>query len=270
MVAIIIALVLGFGAVGYFVVYPMVLGDSGIDQTPPAPQPVPPTPLDLPEPSPEPTPEPQTPTSTATTSPAEPVPAPLMRPGAHRSLFTTPADLVEPLALTSITTGSFAPFLSFDTAEVSILRELEVTVPGTGESTAAATISLEEFLAAAGLSVFDEDAMRAFGNDVTIFSYTDTKGTWPGFAVHAADGVALAALRAKLATALETNGALTSMFLADPGGAGSWRSGSTNGVENRYQTFTLSGAALNYGWTNRTLIVATSYDAFRAALARMQ
>lgn len=271
--AIVIALVLGFGALGYFVIYPMVLGDAGVDQPPlvPTPQPAAPAPLPLPEPIPEPAPEPQVPTSTTTASSSEPLaPAPLTRPTAHLSLFTTPADLTEPIALTSVTVGSLAPFVAFDTAEVPILKEFDISVPGPTEDSTRPTLSLKEFLAVTGLSVFDEEVLRSFGNDVTVFSYTDTKGTWLGFGVRAADGIALAALRAKLTAALESNGALNSLFLTDPGSAGPWRSGSTNGVENRYQTFTLPGAALNYGWTNRTLIVTTSYDAFRAVLARMK
>jgi hypothetical protein len=272
MAAIVTAIVLGFGAIGYFVVYPMVLENSEME--PPLLTPTPPAsvPLPIPEPAPEPTPESQISTSTTTTTPPfEPLAlTPLIRPAAHRSLFTTPADLIEPLALTSVTFGSLTPFITFDTAEVPILRELALSVPGPTEDAARPTISLKEFFAVTGLSMFDEDTLRSLGNDVTVFTYTDTKGTWLGFAVRATDGVALAALRTKLTTTLESNAALTSLFLTDPGSASPWRSGFTNGVENRYQTFTLPGAALNYGWTNRTLIVATSYDAFRAALTRMK
>lgn len=49
-----------------------------------------------------------------------------------------------------------------------------------------------------------------------------------------------------------------------------WKSGQTDGVINRYLTFENPGFALNYGWLNDKLIISTSYESFKEVLRRLQ
>lgn len=265
---IIVVAVIGLGALGYFVVYPLI-AEPAVSEPPP---PAPPEPAPVPEPPAliitEPTSTPATPTST----PSDALPTPL-----HTSLFRAPADLTEELILVSSDLTSFRSQIPFDTAEVSILREINVALPSAPSQPLLGTggvntdpITLEQLLPFVAPGLFDRDTMRAFGNDVTVFTYTDSKGTWPGFAVRATNNVPLAAVQMKVNQTLEQAVALKQFFLTNPGTAGAWKSGSTGNVQNRYQTFSLPGAALNYAWTDRTLVVATSYDTFQTALGRIK
>ena len=274
--SIIVVAIVGLGTLGYFVVYPLIAEPSVSEPAPSLPTGqagVPPEPVPAPEPpvlpapvTPEPTPTPITPPAggpTSTASNALPLPV-------HASLFKAPADLAEEIALADANRTEFQRNAPFDTAEVSILRELSVTLPARTPGGSPTPVTLEQFISFAAPGLFDRDTVRAFGNDVTVFTYTDSKGTWPGFAVRAANGTPLAAIQLTVNQALEQATAVKQLFLTDPGAAGAWKSGSIGSVQNRYRTFSLPGAALNYGWTDRTLVVAASYDAFRAALGRIK
>lgn len=78
----------------------------------------------------------------------------------------------------------------------------------------------------------------------------------------------LAAVKSAFNQIFEASTSWTGAFTQDPGAAGSWKSGSTSGVTNRYLTFG-NGSALNYGWSGRTLIISTSYNGFKDALSKL-
>ena len=103
----------------------------------------------------------------------------------------------------------------------------------------------------------------------TFFTYTNDKGVWLGFVGKAKSDSTLSDLKTSVAK-IEKSAGLTNMFLSDAGTATTWKGGTTEGVSNRYLTYSLAGAGLNYGWLNDTLVVSASYQGFQEALKHLK
>jgi cytoskeletal protein RodZ len=262
----VLIIVVGLVALGYFFIYPVFFGSPGevAEVAPPAPS----------EPSqPEVPVVPQVPVVTEeeeTTAPEEesgetaepetPAPPAVTE---HNSLFTTAADVSGDVTLSSISVTAYKDSLEFATAEVSVLKEV-VFRTGEGEF-----VSFDDLLGVLLPTVFTGELNQSFEPDFTLFTYTDSNGTWPGFVAQLGEGATLADVQSGV-SALENSANLANLYLASPGTEGSWGSGSVEGVSNRYLPFSQSGASLNYGWKGNLLVVSTSFPGFREALQRLE
>ncbi len=251
----VIAGVIVLGALGYFVVYPLLRGSPEVVQTPPpAPAPAP-----APEPQPEPTPTPTPPPV------APPAPVPIT----HVSLLKTAADATVEVPLVELSVAALQSGLTALTATSSAPTFTEVLIKREGNPMSFSTI-MELTLP----NVLGGTVLGLFPDDFTSFAYADAQGIWPGYAVQLKGGASLADAKAKFRSAFEgaVGGTLANLYVGGRSGAQTWKQGGTGDVANRYLIFTTPSPAvsLNYGWLGDTLVISTSYDAFKAALNRLR
>lgn len=243
-ILLIIVLIAGFAALGYYFVYPYFFGQTPVVQQQPA----------VSQPQPE-----TQPATTTTASPPANVPPSIT----HVSFFKTPADTSEAVTLPTLDLASYKAAFSFATSEVAILNEALL------EDTSQNVLSFAQVTGFLSPITFTANVAENFAPDFTFFTYTDNKGKWPGFIAKAKDGVSLSDVKSGAAK-FEQSGEATNLFFTDPGTPGVWKGGETAGVTNRYLTLGLSGAGLNYGWSGNFLVVSASYNGFKEALRRLQ
>lgn len=254
-VSLVAILVIGLGALGYFILYPMIFGETNV--------PPPPTENSILPPS-EPTPPSQSePPSQPTPPPEQALPATTPSQISHVSLFKTSPDTTSDLSITNLTFDSLKSVLAFETADVPIFKEIVGT---TAENE---LFTFDAFAPTFAPATFNGNILTAFGSDFTLFSYTDSKGTWLGFIAQVKHDASLSTLQNAL-KGIETDPAISKLFLKSPGTAQTWKSGKVGIVDTRYAAYTLPGAALNYGWFGNYLIVSASYEGFKEALRRLE
>ncbi|MEK7464586.1 MAG: hypothetical protein AAB617_02295 [Patescibacteria group bacterium] len=241
-ITILVALVVvGAGALGYFFIYPKFFKTTTpvpAIQTPEVPA-VPEVPT-VPEVPPAPI-----------TEALETIPA-------HVSLFKSPADLMVEIKLPTSNLTGLQNSVPFETAEVAVLKEIKLA---NADGNLLSLSGLMKFLMP---DVFNQDLLKSFEPDFTMFVYSDSKGAWPGYVLSLGKDAVLADVQAK-ATAIEGVG-LNNVFLSDPGQASTWK----NGASNRYLSYSQSGAGINYGWVGNNLVIATSYSGFQEAAKRLK
>lgn len=244
------------GVVAYFV-YPSLLSKPQIDENVPAPiESV--TENQQEEIIQEPI------TETETTITPEPITVP------HVSLFTMPAkEMIE----ADVTPFSLTTWKSIFGGETSTAPTLKEIVATDGD----AVITFSSLVATLFPGAFDQSIVDGFEQNVTVFSYVDSSGIWPGFVANydSSNGsVSLSSLQNSFKTALEqfTPGSLTSLYAADPGTPQTWKQGKTGDVLNRYIIFSAQNSAIsmNYGWLGNSLIVSASYDGFKEAIKHLR
>lgn len=260
-ISLVATLIVGLGALGYFVLYPMIFGESTV------PPPVSDTPGELPLPSvPNPNPIP------AEEPILGPAPAPVNSPSPdensgtptpaltteHASFFKIGADDTKNFTLTNLTFASLKSLLSFETSDVPLLTEL------IGKNAAGNIMTFGQFAETAFPTVFTPPVAAQFETDFTFFSLTNQKGTWLGFVAKKKPSSAPSLV------ALETSAALQNFFLKTPGTMQIWKVGKAGATDTRYASFQLPGAGFNYGWSGDYLVVSASYDAFKEALRRLE
>ncbi len=266
----VLIVVVGLGAIGYFYIYPTFFGTSEIETPPPVTQepetqaPTPPIVPQVPVVG-----ETTTTTSTATTTEETPV----EEPGVpvvleYKSLFKTSADISTKIVLSPINAESYRGSLEFSTAQVPILKEV-IWKFGDGESDFTTFNQFSSLLVPDFLNDGSGILSGSFNPLFTFFTYTNDKGTWPGY-IASLNSNAVSDIKDKVKNSLEASTGIKNLYLTDPGTAAAWKSGTTEGVSNRYSAYTLSGAGLNYGWLNDTLVVGTSYAGFQEALKRLK
>jgi hypothetical protein len=243
----VVLLILGLGAVGYFFVYPKFFGNTEVVEAPAPPsEPVTPPEVPLVEEA-----TPQFPTETS----------PLIT-ESHKSLFKIPADATLELDVNTVELSSLRQAFDQSPAPVAVLKELVLKENNVFVKTA-------QLMALLLPSVFTSDVTSAFESDATIFEYQNDKGVWPGFVFKLNAQSDPASIKSKVA-ALESSQDIANFYLKNPGTAGAWKTGQTGNVQNRYTIFAGTGYALNYGWLGDKLIISTSYDGFKEALRRLQ
>lgn len=225
-----VVIVIGLGALGYFVVYPLLFPGTGTPT--PAPSPV-----------------------------ATPTPLPPER--RHQSFFIVPATAQTPLKLEPRTYENLIDAIG-RVAEQPLpngsLQELMLTTP------LGAPLPFSAFLPLFG--VFSESQLDAwFEDDFTAFLFYDDKGAWPGAIARLKPVAAPDEVRGALAE-LETV-PLKKFFLRDPGAFGNFKTGSITGKPARYAPGTAPGAAFEYLFQNDYLLISTSYQGAKEAAARI-
>lgn len=125
---------------------------------------------------------------------------------------------------------------------------------------------LNVLIPGAAASPFTAVLRENFEEDFTAFLYYDENGAWPGFVLRLKADTAtdLMSLRAKLASLEGLD--LSGFYLSPAGQPGMFKSSQVNSQPTRYLTFSMTGAAFNYGVLSRYLIISTSYNGFLSAL----
>ncbi|MCK9187134.1 MAG: hypothetical protein PHS16_01790 [Candidatus Colwellbacteria bacterium] len=186
----------------------------------------------------------------------------------HASFFAESADLVEPLTVESITAESIsALFPSSEEAEIEEgdIRELVI-------SDNAGPISFSEFLPALLPDMNAEGLKAAFEDDFTLFVYRDDMSDLPGFIAKVSTDTESEIL-SSVSSAIESSPNLGNMYSSDPGEISSFKDGSVAENPVRYAPFAGAGYAFNYGWfvddagTNY-LVASASYEGMAVAVEK--
>ncbi len=247
-VLIVVIVVAGLAALGYFVVYPIFFAPAEL-----ATEDAPPTPPI--EPAPE---------NPAPTAPEnEPAPASAL----HASLFTTPAD--SQFETSVITTGATLTNITLNTTVAPAISEI-VYKDSTGN-----LMKFSDILkGAVGLDISANPILGTVFNDLTATGliYLDSNNAkWLGFAAQLASGADAAAVSAAFKQAFESVNEHNALFSSAPGTAQAWKDGQITGVTgNRYLLFSNSGFAIDYGWVGNKLVIMASYEGFKEAVRRLQ
>lgn len=250
--------VIALGALGYFVIYPMFAGNNNAQ--PPASQ-TSETNAGAPatETTPAATTETATETSTATTSAPSAIPSAII----HSSLFkTADASVTSSWPLAAADLINVNAGVSKGPAFVEVVPQDQNGNPVSFSDMLRSLISAD--LTQSGLNTaFDPTRTSAF-------LYVDASGTqWIGFAAQLSSASALVDEKASFAQIFESNTNLKNFFAQNPGTEGAWKNGEP-ATANRYVSFSKSGYAIDYGWSNNTLIVAASYDGYKLAVRSLQ
>lgn len=222
--------------VGYFVVYPL-LQKTDVASEPP-----------VVNPTPTPTP---TPPVTAT----------------HTSLFINAPAGTTTHTVTVASNGALNPaeikgaFVSAASTARSGVTEI-VFLGVKGEH-----VSFGNVLLALAPELATNNPSTLLKSDGTIFIYKDTTGAWPGYVSEFAPGVSSDAMTS-LSQKLEKI-KLSNFFIVDPGTLSAFKSGTINGVADRYAPGTTAGASFGYLTTKNRLLISTSYSGMKEALRLM-
>lgn len=253
---IIVSGIVGFvfilGAVGYFILWPLISKTFFA----PAPAPVSEAPAAPSEPTPPPAPEPTPP------------------PFTHASLLPASAGVeAVNLALTgNLLDGLKTNIISSFGAAVAVpaFKEITLTLDN-------ATVDAYAFLAPFFASITNADALarQGFGQDFTGFIYKDKDGIWPGYVFEMQSADAAAEPNATLINGIESSAAM--FYVSDPGAQKSdFKDGAkvtANFVWVKYKPYTMTGASFNIGQAvaggKNYLIFSTSYQGMKTAAQKL-
>lgn len=224
----------GLGALGYFVVYPLIF------------------------PTPETTPlTTQTPTSTpATQAESSKI--------IHHSLFKTmPKGGFKEITIADISRESILNGLKSVFKPDEITNNLREAVLFYKDE----MVNFNQFTKAIFPELHFSPLLEpVFESDFTIFVFKDKKGDWPGFVATIKDLVENEGVIKENLTKLETSNNVKNFYFSDPGTAEGFKDGKIDNINVRYTLFTQPGAAFSYVLKNNLLIVATSYSSLQAAI----
>lgn len=221
--------IIGVGAAGYFVVYPLLFSSESVS-------------------APSPTPEPS-PASIVTILP-------------HQSFFVIQPQEKADIRLTNLLSSSITSALqTLATDKLSIGSLQEVVVLDDQDS----QVQFSSYLAAFLPNISSGDLASWFEDDFTAFLYYDDRGAWPGFAARIRNGVNLDTVKINL-SALEGSD-LSKFYLVSPGVFGGFKDGQVNGKVTRYAVGSEPGVAFNYGFAGGYFFIGTSYDGIKTAAA---
>ncbi len=201
----------------------------------------------------------EVPTSTEPEAPAETPAAP-----SHLSLFGTPPDSTQDVVITGAEQpAGLLQRLMLAETQVPLFREI-VLMDDNGNFVPFASIATRF-----APNVFTTEVGDYFQPDATYYTYTDDSGTWFGLAAQLKSDVDLQTAKSAVAAFESQLADIKRFFSADVGDPSAWKDGGAGSVTGRYVTFGETNAAFNYGWSGRTLLIATSYNAYKGAANRL-
>lgn len=252
----IVIIVLGLIAVGYFFVYPLLSTTNteeapGVVNTTPTP---PENVVSIP-----PTPPVENPT---TTPPVIIPPTPVSTVDIHASFFKTKADLVFDAKLSAFTLDDLKKPIAFETTSIPLFKEV---VWKTQENK---SLSFSQIASLIFPNFFTTEKVVNFQDDFTLFSYSNTKGTWLGFITKLKDGVDIGTIQNNMSV-LQKDTGLKNLFLSDPGTMSPWKDGGVRNKPTSLASFSLQGATISYTWFDRYLLVSSNLEAAEEAGKRL-
>ncbi len=181
----------------------------------------------------------------------------------HKTLFTKPVSEQATVSLSDLTAIDIIEALQTEARRVAVagtLREINLQKGG-------ALIKFSQYLNALLPDVSVTDIASVAEEDFTGFLYYDDKGIWPGYVVKIKNGANSTQI-ANWVTKFE-NADVSKLYVSDPGSMDSFKDGPYKNAPVRYVKFTKPGASLNYGIFGETLVIATSFNALKAAVAAL-
>lgn len=254
-------IVIALGAIGYFFVYPLFVGEI-----PPATPP--PTASQLPESE---IPEvPVLPGEEATSTEEAGTPeTPVVDPfdgvqglTSHRSLFRTSADTVTEVILTAPTRTAFTSALPSGSVATSLFSEVVLKMPS------GAVLPFSTLAPLLAPTFFTPARLASFDDDATYFTYAAANGTWLGIVVPLKAGVPIGPVQDGM-SALQADPALANFFLENPGEQGVWADGSVRTKPTSQVSFEAPGATFSYTWFDRNLLISTNLTGAGTAAERL-
>ncbi len=180
----------------------------------------------------------------------------------HVSFLKNPADLVFDAKLSSFGLADMTGALEFTSTSIPVFKEV---VFKTAENK---PVSFGYVVSRFFPTFFTPETVAKFQNDGTVFTYTNTKGTWLGVIAKLKDGVAIAPIQDSMAT-LQKSPDLKNIFIIDPGAQGAWKDGKVANKPTSLVSFAQNGATLSYTWFDRYLLIGTNIDASGEAAKRL-
>ncbi len=263
-------IVLALGAVGYFLVYPMFSVTKPPAETATTEQPV------------------TVPTTTETTGTS----AAVTTTGTSTGTSTNESSSSQTTASTTTTTVPQAPLVhtslfaatngSINSASPISGANLANLSLGTSKEPALVEVTFTDqngnlipfstlMQSLLSMDLSNSGLTQAFDPaSVSGFVYVDSSGArWLGFVAKLTATSSLVDEKASFAQIFEANTNLKNFFAADPGTEGAWKSGDA-ATSNRYVLFSKNGYGIDYGWKGDVLVIASSYDGYKAALQSLQ
>lgn len=227
-----VVIIIALGAVGYFVIFPMMSS-----------------------PVVEPIAENTTPTPT-------PEPMPVL--AAHTSAFAGSAIIIPQvtLQLGTVTREAIVQGMTDQGALVGEGLTEVVIQDQTGGQMPFAT-----YLTALLPAFLDGQSVSSYAEaDFTAYIFKDKAGVWPGYIVtlKPEGGATLSQWLASLEKA-----DLGALFVTEAGGLGAFKDGTVKGVSDRFATGATPGASLSYAVTATNLHISTSYEGLKATLGAL-
>ena len=187
-------------------------------------------------------------------TPEEPeVTVPVLTNEVHASFFKNPADISVDFVISGTGATEIHEKLTFNPTENPLLRE--VVLKGSENK----PVSFEQVASTLAPQFFTSEMTGKFESDFTLFTYTNTAGTWMGLVAKLADGVELGEVQGTMSN-LQKDLDLKNFFVSNPGEMGVWEDGSVKGLPTSLVKFSNEGAALSYTWFDSYLLLSTNLD----------
>jgi len=171
----------------------------------------------------------------------------------HASFFENPADISMDVTLLEFTPAEIQGKLVFNPTENPLLREI---VLKTSENK---PITLQQMGSMTAPDFFTAQFTDYFQEDFTLFTYTNTSGTWMGFVAQLKDDVEAGSVQSQMSS-LQSSPNLENFFVEEPGEIGVWEDGSVKEYPTSLVEFSEAGATFSYTWFDRYLVISTNLD----------
>lgn len=221
----------GIGALGYFVVFPLLFpaeAPSSADTTP------------LPA---------ETPPSSGIT---------------HQSFFVRPPASRARINFLDLSRDNIRNALqqtALSPVPAGSLKELELL--DSGDSQILASEFLRVFL-----SLTPEEAAeiaQVIDSDFTAYLFYTTEGAWPGYIFRVTDPE-----QARATLGAEVERTASRFYLSSPGILGPFQSANYNNTNNRYAVGSQPNVSFNYGIMGDFMVISTTFDGYKAALESLR
>lgn len=226
-----LAVIVALGAVGYFIVYPMMSAPV------------------------------VTPTVTENAAPTQ-APAPVIP--AHSSAFNNSATQVPQVTLRfeAVTREMIIEGLTAQGAAITD-GMTEVIM----QDTTGGQLPMPAYIVALLPDFLDGQSAGSYvADDFTTFIYKDKTGVWPGY-VASVKPEGATTLSQWLMNLEKTN--LGALFVTDPGALSPFKDGTVKGVADRFATGKTPGASLSYAVAGSNLVISTSFEGMKAVLGAL-
>ncbi|MEK7629954.1 MAG: hypothetical protein AAB432_01040 [Patescibacteria group bacterium] len=244
-----LVVLIGLGAVGYYVVYPMFMSNS----TPNGEENSVVSELPLTSNPPPVVSEPPI---------VEPVSSKWLALATHLSYFKTAADQTRSLAMPTVSLASFTSAVSFTSSSTPFFEEVVL------KNSAGNIISIQEFLQLITPSFFTDEFVNSFESDATHFVFINNEGSWPGLVLKLKDGVTVGPIQDSMSK-IQSDPDNKNFFLTDPGVASNWQDGKVRTKPTSLVKFALPDAALSYTWFDNYLLLSTNLAGAAEAAKRL-
>ena len=240
----ILTALLGFGAIGYFIIYPLLFSETQPSELQPPNTPLPPN----------------------SSSQG------LVPDFEHESFFSLVSDEALTLEVTEAA-RDVSDLLTLPQRLSGLVSSLPSSISFVEvefQKKIRKPLAVSDFFTFTKIKFFDSDfILTHFVPDFTFFVFRDGGGQWPGMVLKLKPGQDFFPLRTHISE-IERSPDLEVLFLEPPGP----RSGAFQDVllkTQSYRTapFSLPSAALSYGMVRQYLVIATSQAAFEEALRRL-